>query len=362
MKHKRTPDYYQPAPRHYAQPHYRQPDIHIHNRGNRGGSMFGRLAMGGLMIGLVVAADKFDIIDLPDFPDINNILSTDPEYAIATVDQSSYELEVEFDINCREQVSVAVDVETFKNGPVGDGVMEKKIFGDFLLCSDNREIQSAAVATQDPVSGEVTDLVVELSGVHVTHPRVDHLDVRNCLDLDPGDTMTEVQEKLNEYNNKVASGEKPSCDDGFRVTQLGGTSSLAAAKDIGWKAAQLAMVVDANPAAIIAEADERLAEDVEQQLRSQTQFIGANIDVRIVRPGDTATVQQRLETVSEDLRNQFTEIRFGTNDKGDYMYVEDSSGAHATVYFTGYAELEVEELTVSDATVEPNPRFNNGDE
>jgi hypothetical protein len=331
------------------------PEVHVHTgRDRRRGGILGTVAKGALLGGVaLVALDKLDIIDLPDFPQFD--LGSDPEYAFATVDQNSYELEVDFDIRCTQRVSVGVDVEAFKNGPVGDGVFKKKIFGDFLLCSNENEIESNAVATEDPVSGQITRVVVELSGVYIEQPRVDHLDIRNCVDLDPGDSMEEIQADLDAYYADAADGDTPGCDDGFTVTQIAGSSDLAEAKDIGWKAAQLAMTLDTNPIAFIEQADAQLREAVEAQLRAQVRFINAEIEVRIVRPDDTATVQGSIDRIAEDLRAQFTVIEFGTDEKGDYIYVEDGSGAHATVHFTGFVGLEVQELTVTEAEVEANP-------
>jgi hypothetical protein len=289
-----------------------------------------------------------DFTDLIEVPQIE--LGSDPEEAIAAVDQESYAIEIDLDITCTKRVSAAVDVEAFKNGPIGDGVVEKKFFGDFLLCGDNQEVEGSAIESVNPITNTVQSITVTVSGLYVEQPRVDMLDVRMCVDGNIDDDIDDINRKVEEYHEKVAAGNKPSCDDGFRVTQLGGTDDLAKAKDIALASAQLALTVDSNPVELLMEADEEYRQQIRADLEQNERYDDAEIVVNIVRPEDTQSVQDRINSISEDLRASFTKVEFGTNDEGDYMYVERADGSRATVQLGGYAALEVNELALSTVT------------
>lgn len=344
------------------EPHYpvrqvQQAPIIIQTGGNRRGGMGWK---GGLFcVGAVAAAGVFiaDKIGMIEFGWPNIDLRAGPPTVMASVDQRSYELEVEFDLSCNQRVSVAVDVEAHDHQVGGSGNVHKKMFGDFLLCSDDREIETNAVATQDPISGEVTSVIVELSGVYVEQPRVHHLDPRNCIDGNIGDTMEEIDAKLAEYLEDVANGETPECDSGWDSSGLITFEIGPEAKDMANKAAQLAITVDANPAQIIETANAQLDEAVTAQLQSRAEFANANIDVRIIPRNATQTVQDRINSISAELQQGFTEVRAGTDENGSYLYLEDASGATSTVYFTGQAELEADLLQVENLVISENSGF-----
>ncbi len=170
-------------------------------------------------------------------PDFN--ISTDPPVAEAGVDNRFTEIEEEFDIRCRAQIGVAVGVHGFKNGPVGDGVVDKKIFGDFLPCSDS--LVGSATLVPNEATGEVARVKIKYDDLEVTHPRVDFEDGRNCADIDANDSPAEATKAIAKREEKIAQGKKAKCDDGFDVTQFGGPDSLAEVKDFSFSAAQLAM-------------------------------------------------------------------------------------------------------------------------
>jgi hypothetical protein len=319
---------------------------------DRGESKLSTVVAVGLLGVIALGVSEYkgwtDFTDLIDVPPIE--LGSDPEEATAAVDEKSYEVEVDLDISCTKRVSAAVDVEGFKNGPTGDGVFEKKVFGDFLLCSDNAEIKASGVELVNPITNEVETLTVTITGLQVTQPRVELLDIRNCIDGNVGEDMDSINQKVDEYSEKVAAGDEPECDSGFRVTQLFGTDDLAKAKDIGLASAELALTVGSNPVDIIKAADEDYRKQVEDQLEQYDRYSDANVNVIVQRPNDTESVQARLDAISENLSVSFTKIEFGTNDKGNYMYVERADGSRATVILDGYAALEVDELEVVGAT------------
>jgi hypothetical protein len=298
--------------------------------------------LGVIALGVSEYKGWTDFTDFIDVPPIE--LGSDPEEAVASVDQESYAIELDLDITCTKRVSAAVNVESFKNGPIGDGVVEKKIFGDFLLCGDNQEVEGSAVESIHPITNEVQSITVTVSGLYVEQPRVDMLDVRNCIDGNIDDNIEDINQKVDEYHQKVADGDKPGCDDGFRVSQLGGTDNLAKAKDIALASAQLALTVDSNPVEILKAADEEYKLQILDRLSQNERYDDAEIVVNVIRPDDTESVQDRIDGISEDLRASFTKVEFGTNDDGDYMYVERADGSRATVQLGGYAELEVNEL------------------
>lgn len=289
-----------------------------------------------------------DFTDLIDVPPIE--LDSSPEEATAAVDHNSYEVEVDLDITCTKRVSAAVDVEGFKNGPTGDGVFEKKVFGDFLLCSENEEIAASGTELVNPVTNQVETVNIIISGLQVTQPRVEFLDPRNCIDGNVGEDMDSINQKLQEYTERVAAGDQPECDDGFRVSQLFGSDDLDKAKDIGYASAELALTVGSNPVDVIKAADEEYRKQVEEQLKQYERYADANVNVTVQRPDDTQSVQDRLDGISENLSITFTKIEFGTNEKGNYMYVERADGSRATVILDGYAALEVDELEVVATT------------
>jgi hypothetical protein len=319
---------------------------------DRGESKVSTVVAVGLVGVIALGVSEFkgwtDFTNLIDVPPIE--LDSSPEEATSAVDHNSYKVEVDLDITCTKRVSAAVDVEAFKNGPTGDGVFEKKVFGDFLLCSENEEIEASGTELVNPVTNQVETLNIIISGLQVTQPRVEFLDIRNCIDGNVGEDMDSINRKVAEYSEKVAAGDEPECDSGFRVTQLFGTDDLAKAKDIGLASAELALTVGSNPVDIIKAADADYKKQVEDQLEQYERYANANVNVTVQRPNDTQSVQDRLDGISENLSATFTKIEFGTNDKGDYMYVERADGSRATVILDGYAALEVDELQVVGAT------------
>jgi len=275
-------------------------------------------------------------------------LGSDPTSANAAVDQNSYVNLVDFDINCLKKVGVLVDVEAFKNGPIGDGVLKKKFAGDFLLCSDNNEIGANGKEIVNPITNKVTEVDVVLSGVKVTQERINKLDILNCVDGNIGDTREQMEEKAKEYLEKAKKGKAPDCDDGFDVTQLGGSPNLATAKDTAESAAQLAIAMDANPKKIIAEADQKIVEQVTALLSQKSRYADATINVTVERPTDTQDLQARLDAANKDDFAMFKKVEVGSDDKGNYLYVEAHDGAHATVRLGGYANLDIDQITISD--------------
>lgn len=315
---------------------------------DRGESRVGTiLLVGALVAGGLYVADRANWIDI-NLPHPEVDLGSDPAVVNAAVDQNSYQTEVDFDITCLKRVSVGVDVEGFKNGPLGDGVIKKKIFGDFLLCGDNNQVEANAVETVDPITKQVTRVDVVLSGTVPIQPRVDHNDPRNCIDGNIGDTMDEINQKMQEYNDKKAKGENPGCDDGFEVTQLMGSDGLADVKDTANSAAQIAMTLDANPKAIMAEADQILIDKVTEQLRGMQRYANAEVVVTVERPSDMEDLQARLDAANAQDFRMFKETSVGTDDDGPYFYAVANDGSHVTVHLGGYASIDVDQLVVGE--------------
>jgi hypothetical protein len=330
-----------------------------HDRGGIDAGDIVKIGLVGAVLWVAVDALGERMPDIPGLPDVpTNVIDLEPEPAevVAAVDQESYAVEVDFDVACKKIVSAAVDVEGKKTGAefigidIGNGEFEKKIFGDFLLCGDSTQVSDSARAqeTIDPITQKVTGLHIVIDGLQVVHPRIDYLDPRNCIDGNPGDSMEEIQRKLDEYQQQIADGEQEGCDDGFKVTRIGGDDSLAEVKDIGYRGAQLALTLDSNPTEIIADADAEYAQEIKEQLESQARYASVNVVVDVQRPSDTETVQQQLDFISSDLTTTFSKVEFGVDDDGQYIYVEDAGGSHATVHFGGYADLSVDDLTISE--------------
>lgn len=309
-------------------------------------TVMGVAVVGAFAVGALYVADKMHWIDINLPTEVD--LGSDPGIVNAGVDKNSYTEEADMNVTCLKRVSVGVDVEGFKNGPVGDGVLKKKIFGDFLLCGDNNEVEANAIETIDPITHRVTQVDVVLSGLKPLQARVDHNDRRNCIDGNVGDTMQVIGEKLKEYDEKVAKGDKPGCDDGFEVTQFMGSESLADIKDFGYAAAQIAMTLDANPRGIIAEADNILVEQVKTQLAQKERYTNAVINVSVERPTDMQDLQSRLDAANAQDFGMFSKTSVGEDDKGPYFYAVANDGGHVTIHLGGYASLDVDQLIVSD--------------
>jgi hypothetical protein len=126
------------------------------------GGIFNRLVKSAIPLvvvaGLGVYAVDRVVDNLVDIPDVNldvpNPVSLEPEPAEIDVAIKPEFITVEetFDIDCKAQVTAAVGVRGFKNGPFGDGKVNKLIFGDFLVCSES--VTGTAEVTQDAETGE----------------------------------------------------------------------------------------------------------------------------------------------------------------------------------------------------------------
>lgn len=181
-------------------------------------------------------------VDIPDVDiDVPNPVSLEPDPAKVevAVDPAFITTEETFDINCKSQITAAVGVRGFKNGPFGDGKLNKKIFGDFLVCAES--ITGTAQITKDSKTDEVVRVIVDYKPLEITHPRIDHEDGRNCANIPADATMFEANEKITERNEAINNGEDVDCEDGFWVSQLGGSDDLAEIVNFSHSAAQLAM-------------------------------------------------------------------------------------------------------------------------
>jgi len=284
----------------------------------------------------------------------------EPATAIAAVDHETYKNESDLDLSCYKQVEVGVDVIGGRKGSVwfgiynrGNAELFKKTYGDFLLCGDNDELNQniSTNETVDPITGEVISVEITVPGLNVTHPRVDHLAPKNCVDGNPGDTPEEIDAKLAQYLADVAAGEGPNCDDGFEVT--GTIDRFASAPDdsaelinLGHAAAQLAMVFDANPIEIIEEADQEWGQEILDELASQNRYQNADIDVIVERRSGVETIQKRLDEIAADLMARFSVVLVAKQGETLILHVEDSSGSWVNVPLTSYAELTVDEANL----------------
>ncbi len=334
-------------------------------RRERGSSVAGKVVAGGLIAGGIYAAGvKFAGWPFPDMPDWpwGSYSNGEPEKVAAGVDQDSYYEEESVDISCKSIVSVAVGVEGRKDNGTWevDGILDKLIFGDFLLCGPDGSIDSTKNVKiyRDDKTNEITGIDLIMPQLQPTHPRVDHLDPRNCVNADHDTSIEEANEMLEEREAKIAEGKDPKCDNGFKVDRSllrpwesatdAGTTRVT---ELGNAAAQLAISLDADPNNSIAETVDKRQKDYEEVVINT--IMGRHGVTReminVIYPELTVQeiLQQRLEENKEEIADRFESYEIIQDDNGMYLKVVGAGGEEVRVNFTGFVDIQdIEALNV----------------
>jgi hypothetical protein len=285
------------------------------------------VAVGGLAaFGALTAYNKAaDLIPgLPDFPELHFDFGNNPPAAEASVLPETYETEETFDISCLARVGVGVAVHGNKDELIGGGEYDKILFGDFLLCGDRPgDISAKATIERDKATDKPVKVSLVTDGLKVTQPRLDHTDSRNCAPLRTGDSPAEIRDKIERWERDQRKHKDPECDDGFHVSGLGGGSDLSKIKETAFAAAQIAMALDAQPQSEIDELNKVFVEKLKEEIASR--YPGAVVDIELTTTDEQ--IEQRLETVAEDLQNNFFEVELDD----DEMKISAPGGGDVTV-------------------------------
>ncbi len=257
---------------------------------------------------------------------------------ISATDQQSYNLDAEFVITCLDQISVGVGVKGKKNNAFyeSDAKIDKKLYGDFMLCGDDGKLEGS-IKTSINEFDEVTSVTAIMPTLEITSPRVDMLDVRNCVDTSSTSTEKEVDELMAERQEKLDAGEEPNCDDGFGLDQEWWIAPAESSRiiNLAHAGAQLGIALDADAKEIIVEEYNRYEDILEERLMDKYDVEADQVE--IIRPTITPEqmLENRVENVKEDLNGRFTGYEFRDTEDGLQLVVEGPDGEEVTVVFTG---------------------------
>ncbi|MBA2279220.1 hypothetical protein H0V99_02140 [Candidatus Saccharibacteria bacterium] len=326
------------------------------------------VAAGGVAAGVYAIGGIFSKwpfpwkINVPSLPAINE---KSPPEVVVGIDPESYEIEDEFELYCNSRISVAVGVKGRQhNSILGDGTLNDKKFGDFLLCADNGKLRFRITPEFDEY-GNVISVSGVLPPLLVTQPRVDHEDVRNCIDAKSDTSMEKIQELVAKRKAEIAEGKHPKCDNGFDVDGfLPAPDESSTIIDLSYTAAQIAIALDANPnipvyptestvdASTVAEREggetltiiEREYARYEKKVRDELMFyyqLPANM-IHLTRTDLKETLETRTAKVYEEIKSEGLFTKFELSEDGSQLVMWGPDDSKVTVNYTN--EIVVEDI------------------
>ena len=260
-------------------------------------NLFGIICGGAALVGTLYFANRIlEEIHVPKVDISLGEIGAKPPVIEAAIDPLTYEVEGTFEMIANSRVGVAVSVEGHKDGALWgffgltDATYSKKIFGDFLLATDNAKINSSLVVEKQ--GDKILGVSATLDALDVFQPRVDFADYRNQIDLNAKDSSEQIDKKIKEY---LADGSHQDPTGGFDCGMC--TNDSVELVNGAYFLTQFALTVDARQPDIIADATERYRRNMIQQLSVQYGISPALVNVDIKYP--TGTDPSRPPTPAE---------------------------------------------------------------